>query len=70
MKKITDDLTMNEALQDPLIAQVLRADGVRQEDFRRLLETAALKMRATGSAKNNFLKKLAPLPAAGSCLYC
>ncbi|MGG7579114.1 hypothetical protein [Rhizobium sp. Nf11,1] len=41
MRKTRDDLTISEALRDPLIAMVLRADGVKLEDFKQLLETAA-----------------------------
>ncbi|UWU17549.1 hypothetical protein [Rhizobium sullae] len=36
-----DELTISEALSDPLIAIVMRADGVISEEFKRLLETAA-----------------------------
>jgi len=43
MRKTRDDLTISEALHDPLIAMVLRADGVKFEDFKQLLETAARK---------------------------
>lgn len=37
----TYELTISEALRDPLIAIMMRADGVTSEEFRRLLETAA-----------------------------
>ena len=43
MRKTREDLTISEALRDPLIAMVLRADGVKLEDFKQLLETAAHK---------------------------
>lgn len=43
MRKTRDDLTISEALRDPLIAMVLRADGVTLEEFKQLLETAARK---------------------------
>ncbi|WP_092586094.1 hypothetical protein [Rhizobium mongolense] len=36
-----DELTISEALRDPLIAMVLRADGVTSEEFKRVLQTAA-----------------------------
>ena len=39
----SNDLTISEALRDPLIAMVMRADGVTLEDFKQLLETAARK---------------------------
>lgn len=35
------DLTISECLRDPLIAVLMHADGVKLEDFRQLLETAA-----------------------------
>lgn len=35
------DLTMNEALHDPMIRQLLRADRVSLGDFAKLLEKAA-----------------------------
>ncbi|WP_184401074.1 hypothetical protein [Rhizobium sp. BK650] len=35
------ELTISEALRDPLIAMVMRADGVTCEDLKMLLETAA-----------------------------
>ena len=36
-----DELTISEALRDPLIAMVMRADGVTSEEFKRVLQTAA-----------------------------
>lgn len=36
-----DDLTIHEAAADPLINQVLRADGVPQGAFAQLLQSAA-----------------------------
>jgi hypothetical protein len=41
-----DELTITEALRDPLIAIVMRADGVTSEEFKRLLETAARELDA------------------------
>lgn len=35
------DLTISECLRDPLIAVLMHADGVKLEDLRKLLETAA-----------------------------
>lgn len=35
------DLTMSQVLTDPLIRQMLRADGVKLGDFAMLLERAA-----------------------------
>ncbi len=35
------ELTISEALRDPLIAMVMRADGVTSEELKQLLETAA-----------------------------
>ncbi|TDW32391.1 hypothetical protein EV128_107260 [Rhizobium azibense] len=39
-----DELTISEALRDPLIAMVMRADGVTSEEFKRVLRTAAREM--------------------------
>nr|WP_183929529.1 hypothetical protein [Rhizobium mongolense] len=36
-----DELTISEALRDPLIAMLMRADGVTSEEFKRVLQTAA-----------------------------
>jgi hypothetical protein len=41
-----DELTISEALCDPLIAMVMRADGVTSEEFKRLLEAAARELKA------------------------
>jgi hypothetical protein len=41
-----DELTITEALGDPLIAMVMRADGVTSEEFKRLLEAAARELKA------------------------
>lgn len=38
------ELTISEALRDPLIAMVMRADGVTSEELKQLLETAARKV--------------------------
>lgn len=40
------ELTIAEVLEDPLIAIVMKADGVTSEEFQRLLETAAREMEA------------------------
>jgi len=40
-----DELTITEALCDPLIAMVMRADGVTSEEFKRLLEAAAHELK-------------------------
>jgi hypothetical protein len=52
------DLTISEALHDPMIAMVMRADGVKLEDFKQLLETAARKREAT-SKVGNFINAIA-----------
>ncbi len=41
-----EELTISEAVRDPLIAIVMRADGVTCEEFTHLLETAARTMKA------------------------
>jgi hypothetical protein len=66
-----NDLTISEALRDPLIATVMRADGVKLEEFKQLLETAARKRE---SKVGNFInavvnKRSAANPATVSC-FC
>ena len=41
---MNSELTISEALLDPLIAMVMRADGVTCEELKQLLETAARKV--------------------------
>jgi hypothetical protein len=55
MRKTRDDLTISEALRDPLIAMVLRADGVKLEDFKQLLETAARKREPRPSSVGDMI---------------
>jgi len=69
MSKTREELTITEALRDPLIAMVLRADGVKLDDFRRLLETAARKREQRTSPVGKFLKSISNDPAA-MCSYC
>lgn len=59
MRKTRDDLTISEALRDPLIAMVMRADGVKLEDFKQLLETAARKREPRGSKVGDMIGSLA-----------
>jgi hypothetical protein len=59
MTKTRDDLTISEALRDPLIAMVLRADGVKLEDFKQLLETAARKREPRSNSVGNMIGALA-----------
>ncbi|MBY5348909.1 hypothetical protein [Rhizobium leguminosarum] len=59
MRKTRDDLTISEALHDPLIAMVLRADGVKLEDFKQLLETAARKREPRSTSVSNMIGALA-----------
>ncbi|MBY5738501.1 hypothetical protein [Rhizobium leguminosarum] len=59
MTKTRDDLTISEALRDPLIAMVLRADGVKLEDFKQLLETAARKREPRSTSVSNMIGALA-----------
>lgn len=40
-----DEITISEALRDPMIRLVLRADGVSLEDFAKLLKDAAIRKR-------------------------
>ncbi|WP_431322849.1 hypothetical protein [Rhizobium sp. YTU87027] len=68
MSKTREDLTITEALRDPLIAMVLRADGVKLDDFKRLLETAAKKREQRASPVGKFLNVISN-PAA-MCSYC
>ena len=53
------DLTISECLRDPLIAVLMHADGVKLEDLRKLLETAACNWE---SKLGNFLNT-----GAGEC---
>ena len=69
MSKTREDLTITEALRDPLIAMVLRADGVKLDDFKRLLETAAKKREQPASPVGKFLNMISNNPAA-ICSYC
>ncbi|MBY3181773.1 hypothetical protein HFO24_08830 [Rhizobium laguerreae] len=61
-----DELTITEALRDPLIAIVMRADGVTSEEFKRLLEAAAGELKANlansihGSGKEQATRTPAP----------
>lgn len=62
----SDELTISEALRDPLIAIMMQADGVTSEEFRRVLETAARELDAKfpnlidGGAKERVMRTLAP----------
>lgn len=62
----SDELTMSEALRDPLIAIMMRADGVTSEDFKRLLETVARELEANfpdvinAGVKEQAMRTLAP----------
>ncbi|EPE94794.1 hypothetical protein [Rhizobium grahamii] len=69
MSKTREELTISEALRDPLIAMVLRADGVKLDDFKSLLETAARTREQRTSPVGNFLKSISSDPAA-MCSYC
>ncbi|MBB3965416.1 MULTISPECIES: hypothetical protein [Rhizobium] len=69
MRKTRDDLTISEALRDPLIAMVMRADGVKLEDFKRLLETAAVKREQRVNPVKKFIDVIKTNPAA-VCSYC
>ena len=65
-----NDLTISEALRDPLIAMVMRADGVKLEEFKQLLETAARKRESkVGSFINAVANRNATNPTAVSC-FC
>ncbi|MBY3174299.1 hypothetical protein HFO39_21205 [Rhizobium leguminosarum] len=61
-----EELTITEALRDPLIAIVMRADGVTSEEFKRLLEAAARELKANlansihGSGKEQATRTPAP----------
>jgi len=70
MSKTRDDLTITEALHDPLIAMVLRADGVKLDDFKRLLETAARKREQRTSPVGKFLNVIPNNTPAAMCSYC
>lgn len=69
MTKTRDDLTISEALRDPLIAMVMRADGVKLEDFKQLLETAAVKRAQRPNPVKNFINIIQSNPAA-TCSFC
>lgn len=47
---MTNDMTMAEVLRDPLIRQMLRADGVSLSDFACLLKDVARQKNASRSA--------------------
>ena len=70
MTKTRDDLTISEALRDPLIAMVLRADGVKLEDFKQLLETAARKREPNTSKVGNFINAIANRASANPSSIC
>jgi len=70
MSKTREDLTITEALHDPLIAMVLRADGVKLDDFKRLLETAARKREQRTSPVGKFLNVIPNNTPAAMCSYC
>ncbi|MBB3406892.1 hypothetical protein FHT87_000792 [Rhizobium sp. BK316] len=59
MRKTKEDLTISEALRDPLIAMVLRADGVKLDDFKQLLETAARKREPRTSTASDMIGSFA-----------
>jgi hypothetical protein len=66
----SNDLTISEALRDPLIAMVMRADGVKLEEFKKLLETAARKRESkVGNFINAIANRKAANPATVSC-FC
>ncbi|MDM9625552.1 hypothetical protein QTL95_06575 [Rhizobium sp. S152] len=69
MTKTRDDLTISEALRDPLIAMVMRADGVKLEDFKQLLETAAVKRAQRPNPVKKFMNIIQSNPAA-TCSFC
>jgi hypothetical protein len=69
MSKTRDDLTISEALRDPLIAMVMRADGVKLDDFKRLLETAAVKREQRVSPVGKFINAVTGNPGA-TCSFC
>jgi hypothetical protein len=69
MSKTRDDLTISEALRDPLIAMVMRADGVKLDDFKRLLETAAVKREQRVSPLGKFINDVAGSSTA-ACSFC
>ncbi|MDQ0454737.1 hypothetical protein [Rhizobium paknamense] len=46
MTETRQDMTISEVLRDPIIRQVLRADGVSLSAFAHLLEDAARQRRA------------------------
>ena len=56
-----DDLTLSEALRDPLILAVAKADGVSAEELGRLLFTAADAMQ--GSPRRRGREHRAKRPA-------
>lgn len=58
---IREELTMADILKDPLIGQVMRADGVSVEQMERLLLKAA---QAQGSGKKRPIK-VGETPTAG-----
>lgn len=47
---MTNDMTMAEVLRDPLIRQMLRADGISLSDFASLLQNAARQKSADRNA--------------------
>ena len=66
----TRDLTISEALRDPLIAMVMRADGVKLDDFKQLLETAARKREPRSSPVGGLINAIASRAANNSSTMC
>lgn len=54
------EMTMSEALRDPMIRQLLRADRVSLSEFAELLETTARARNAVSGQKG----AMAPMPRA------
>lgn len=72
MRKTREDLTIDEVLHDPMIAMVMRADGVRLDDFKQLLESAARRVEQPKTTARDFLGALASRVAAkpaNACCY-
>ncbi len=70
MRRTRDDLTIDEILRDPIVAMVMRANGVRLEDFKQLLKSAARRVEQPKATARDFLDARASRVAAKPVNAC